>query len=246
MGAREVVALVGGGGKTSLLFALANELDQAGRKVMTTTTTKMGNREAQRSPCLIFTGSDSSWCRRFSEGLQSHGQVFLARRPLESGKVEGIDSSMINEIYCDAGMDDIIVEADGASGCPVKAPAAHEPVIPSSASMVVAMLGLDAIGKPLGPGVVFRTELFTKLTGTEPGQRITPVALSGLFFEAEGLFKGSPECARRMVFLNKRDLLNNGREAERLAELILERNSNKVEQVIIGSILNREYWKVLP
>ena len=245
MGSRELVALVGGGGKTSLLFALANERLQAGKRVVTTTTTKMRQREAQRSDCIVFTGSDSSWRKRLLAGLQSHHQVFLARCPLDSGKVEGIDASLINEIYRDAGIDDIIVEADGASGCPVKAPAEHEPVIPSSATMVVAMLGLDAIGASIGPGVVFRTELFINLTGTEPGQRITPAVLSGLFTGPRGLFKGSPESARRMVFLNKRELLKNGWEAESLAGLIFEKGSNKVEQVVIGSIMNGEYRKVL-
>ena len=245
MGSRELVALVGGGGKTSLLFALANELFQAGKRVVTTTTTKMRQCEARRSHCLVFTDSDSSWRKRFVADLQSHHQVFLARCPLDSGKVEGIDASLIDEIYRGAGIDDIIVEADGASGCAVKAPAEHEPVIPSSATMVVAMLGLDAIGKPIGPGVVFRTELFIKLTGTEPGQHITTAVLSGLFSGPGGLFKGSPESARRMVFLNKSDLLKNVWEAESLAGLILEKGSNKVEQVVIGSIMNGEYRKVL-
>ena len=103
------------------------------------------------------------------------------------------------------------------------------------------MLGLEALGAPIGSEVVFRADLFATLTGTEPGQRITPVVLSGLFSGPEGLFKGSPESARRMVFLNKCDLLKDTREAEILAGLILEKESNKLNGVVIGSILKGEY-----
>jgi probable selenium-dependent hydroxylase accessory protein YqeC len=244
MGSRELVALVGGGGKTSLLLAMADERVRAGKRVVTTTTTKMWHREAGRLPQLVFTRLEPSWRIKLNAGLQSPGQVFLARNPLDSGKVEGIEPSMINEIYGEAGIDDILVEADGASGRPVKAPAEHEPVIPSSATLVVAMLGLDALWAPIGPEVVFRVDLFATLTGTEPGQRITPVVLSGLFSGPEGLFKGSPESARRMVFLNKCDLLKDAREAENLAGLILEKESNKLNRVVIGSILKGEYRKV--
>jgi len=55
LGSRELVALVGGGGKTSLLFALAEELHQGKKLVVTSTTTKVRHREAQRSPCIVFT-----------------------------------------------------------------------------------------------------------------------------------------------------------------------------------------------
>ena len=242
MGSRELVALVGGGGKTSLLMALADERLRTGKRVVTTTTTKMWHREADRSPHLVFTRLEPSWRMTLKAGLQSHGQVFLARNPLDSGKVEGIDPSLIDEIYGEAWIDDIIVEADGSSGRPVKAPAEHEPVVPSSATVVVAMLGLEAIGEQIGPDMVFRTDLFATLTGTEPGQRLTPAVLSGLVSTREGLFRKCPSTARRIVFLNKRDLLKDDREAKRLAELILEKASNKVDRVVIGSILKREYW----
>jgi probable selenium-dependent hydroxylase accessory protein YqeC len=241
MGSREFVALVGGGGKTSLLFALAEELLQRKKRVVTSTTTKVSHREAKRSPCIVFTGSLPSWKDKLSEGLQNHGHVFLARVPLDSGKVDGISPSIANDMYQDGEIDYIIIEADGSSGRPVKVPADHEPVIPSSSTMVVAMLGLEAIGKQIGPEVVFRENLFSKLTGLELGERLTPTVLASLFLKPEGLFKGTPSSAKRMVFLNKQDLLSENKEAEELAGLILESELNNVERVVIGSILDRKY-----
>jgi probable selenium-dependent hydroxylase accessory protein YqeC len=241
MESRELVALVGGGGKTSLLFALAEELHRGKKRVVTSTTTKVRHGEAHRSPCIVFTGSVPSWKDKLSEGLQNHGHVFLARGPVDSGKVDGISPSLVNEMYQDGGIDYIIIEADGSSGRPVKVPADHEPVIPSSATKVVAMLGLEALGKKMGPEVVFRAALFGNLTGLEPGERLTPAVLASLFLEPEGLFKGTPSSAKKIVFLNKRDLLSESGEAEELAGLILGNELNQVEQVVIGSILERKY-----
>jgi probable selenium-dependent hydroxylase accessory protein YqeC len=245
IGPRELVALVGGGGKTTLLFALAEELLKGKKRVVTSTTTKVSHHEARRSPCVVFTGSLPSWKAELREGLQSHRHVFLARAPLDSGKVDGISPSLADEIYQDGEIDYFITEADGSSGRPVKAPADHEPVIPSSSTKVVAMLGLEAIGKPMGPGVVFREDLFSKLTGLDLGERLTSTVLAGLFLSPEGLFKGTPSSAKRMVFLNKRDILAEKREAEELAGLILRHELNRVERVVIGSLLDRDYavWR---
>jgi len=50
---REVISLVGAGGKTTLMFRLARELLLAGRKVVTTTTTKILEPTPEETPCLI-------------------------------------------------------------------------------------------------------------------------------------------------------------------------------------------------
>ena len=39
---RELISLVGGGGKSTMLFSLGDELSSAGNRVILTTTTKMG------------------------------------------------------------------------------------------------------------------------------------------------------------------------------------------------------------
>ena len=50
----EVISLVGGGGKTTLMFALARELSLSGQKVITTTTTRIAADEPAKygSPFL--------------------------------------------------------------------------------------------------------------------------------------------------------------------------------------------------
>lgn len=241
---KEHLALVGGGGKTSLMFALADELSKKNKQVVTSTTTKIWRHEARSSSCIAFTQSNSSWRAKLREELKTHGHVFLAHSLLNSGKVKGISPSLADELYQEPGIDYLIVEADGAAGHPVKAHANHEPVIPPSATKVVAMLGIEAIGQKLEPEVVFRTDLFGKLTGLDPGQRLTPPVLAKLFLETEGLFKGSPVSSKRVVFLNKFDLLTEMQQARELASLILGNSLKQIDRVIIGSVFKMEYYPV--
>jgi len=238
---REHITIVGGGGKTSLCFALAEELLQAGTRVITTTTTKVWQVEANRAPCRVFCRSGSLSYEDLKEGLKREGHVFVAQGLLESGKVEGITRAMADSLFLDLQVDHLIIEADGAAGRPVKAPAAHEPVIPSSATMVIAMIGLEAIGRPLDPEIVFRPGLFREITGLKDGETITPVALARVFQSPNGLFKGAPDAARRIAFLNKQDLLASEEEGRALARLLLGDPHTPVERVVMGSILRKEY-----
>ncbi len=103
------------------------------------------------------------------------------------------------------------------------------------------MLGLEAIGQELRPEIVFRMELFSELTGLAAGEELTPVVLSKLFLEPEGLFKGTPVSAKRVAFLNKLDLLPDEREARDLAALVLGDRDGQIDRVVIGSIMKGVY-----
>lgn len=245
LGPREHLALVGGGGKTSLMFALAKEAREKNKRVVTTTTTKIQHREALRAPVVLFTESVPTWRENLREELPSKGHVFLGQSLLGSGKVNGIAPALANGIYGDYEVDYLLVEADGSAGHPVKAPAEHEPVIPAQVTTVVAVMGLEALGQPLSPEMVFRIDLFRRLTGMNLGQVLTPDRLSRLFQGPDGLFKGAPPSARRVALLNKRDLLAKDQDAKDLAYAILKRTENEIDRVVIGSIMEGARWTVV-
>jgi probable selenium-dependent hydroxylase accessory protein YqeC len=239
--AREHVALVGGGGKTRLMFVLAEELRQDKKRVITSTTTKIWHRQVSDSTYVGFVQSHPTWRDELREVLQTHGHAFLAHSPLESGKVQGINTSLADELYRDQELDYLIAEADGAAGRPVKAPAEHEPVIASSVTRVVAVMGLEALGQELSPEIVFRMDLFCKLAKIEERERLTAPVLSRLFLRPDGLFKGTPTSAKRVAFLNKLDLLSDEQGARNLADLILGDKDSQVDRVVIGSIKESIY-----
>jgi probable selenium-dependent hydroxylase accessory protein YqeC len=238
---REHVALVGGGGKTTFMLAFAEELRQKGGRVITTTTTKVWHEQALQAPGVILVAVETSWAEKLKHALAEGGHVFLGKRILDSEKVEGIDPSLADTLFRQEGVDYVLVEADGSANRPVKAPAPHEPVIPETVTAVVAFLGLEAIGRKLGPDIVFRHERVTDITGVRPGGDLSVSALSKLFLHPAGLFKGSPDSARRVVFLNKLDLLLEEGEAMMLAGLILSDRMKQVERVVIGSLKKGEY-----
>lgn len=237
LGPREHVALVGGGGKTSLMFALAAELTGFGKKVITGTTTKIANDEARNAPRIVCTGSNPQWRAQVNEGLTGFGHVLTGYGALASGKLQGIRSADADLLYKDSLADYLILEADGAARRPVKAPAAHEPVIPLSATLVVAIIGADAISRPCTPDVVYRLEEFKRLTGLRRGDRLEPERLAGLFWKPEGLFRNSPDSARRIVFLNRVDRMQDQGPAESLAGSILAFDHCPVLRVVIGSVM---------
>ncbi|MBW1797851.1 MAG: putative selenium-dependent hydroxylase accessory protein YqeC [Deltaproteobacteria bacterium] len=242
LGPREYVALVGGGGKTTLMSALADELRLKGKSLITSTTTKVWNWEVRNWPNVLFDPSDPASHEELKAALKKHGHAFVGRRVLESGKVEGISPGLAGFLYRETDIDYLILEADGAAGRPVKAPADHEPVIPSSATVVVAIMGLEAMGKPLKKEFVFRPEQFSKVTGLNHGERITPGALARIFQSPEGLFKGAPVSAKRIAFLNKLDLVADDQVARDLAALLVRGPQQPVELVVIGSILKGVYF----
>jgi probable selenium-dependent hydroxylase accessory protein YqeC len=241
LGPREHVALVGGGGKTTLMFALADEFRSKGHRFLTSTTTKVWNRETLNWPNILLDPYDYDSQEELKAALKKNGHAFVGSRVLESGKMEGISPGLADSLYRETGIDYLILEADGAAGRPLKAPAQHEPVIPSSATVVVAIMGLEAVGKPLEEEVVFRPEQFIKITGLNRGEMITPNALARIFQSPEGLFKGAPASARRIAFLNKLDLVADDQEGRALADLLVKGPRPSVDSVVVGSILKSIY-----
>ena len=239
--AREHIALVGGGGKTTLMFVLAEQLRRNGNRVITSTTTKVRHREALQYEKVLLVKGDADWNSKKAEGLKREGTVFVGRSILESGKVEGISASLADEIFHDSNAQCLIVEADGSAGHPLKAPAEHEPVIPSSVTMVVAVMGLETMSARLDEATAFRVEQVRSITGLATGGILTPSALAKVFLHPAGLFKGTPDGARRVVFLNKGDLIEEETQAAELADILLADPTEKISRVILGSIKKGEY-----
>jgi probable selenium-dependent hydroxylase accessory protein YqeC len=240
-GAREHVALVGGGGKTTMMFALAGEFCAEGNRVVTTTTTKIWRWEAAQVTCQILQSRDPAWEQKTRECISRHGHVFLGGGVLDSGKIKGIASETADALFASPWIDSVIVEADGAAGRPVKAPDKNEPVIPSSASLVIGIVGLEALGRRVDSKFVFRLKCFERLTGMREGETLTAGAMSRVFLQPEGLFKGAPRPARKVVFLNKIEMLKDQQHLKELIERILGSSQTLVERVLVGSLKGSEY-----
>jgi probable selenium-dependent hydroxylase accessory protein YqeC len=132
----------------------------------------------------------------------------------------------------------MIVEADGAARRPVKAPREGEPVIPSSTTLVVAVLGVDGVGMELNEATVFQAERVSKLTGIPLGERITEEAMAILMTHPEGLLKGAPSLSRTVAFINKMDVSSGVVKGRRIAGKIFETKHSKIERLVLGQLKN--------
>jgi probable selenium-dependent hydroxylase accessory protein YqeC len=233
-----VVSLVGGGGKTSLMFKLARELSMAGDTVLTTTTTKIFEPTRDQTACVILSGSVPDILDQADELLDKHPHLTAAAAKLpESGKLYGFRPEIIGELWNAGLFQWIIVEADGAAGKPLKAPVAHEPVIPACTKRLVGMVGLNGIGQPLTERLVFRHEHFARLTGLRLGSNVTDSAIADVLVRDDGLFKGFCPKVIRIAFFNQADVRDNFSAGQRIARILSKRKNTGLSRAVIGQIL---------
>lgn len=189
---RGVTAFVGGGGKTTAIARLARELSAYGR-VLIATTTRIYPPE---HPILFDPDEDA-----LREAFRHHAIVAVGSACGEKlGPPKNLPALCALSDYA-------LIEADGARGLPLKAPAAHEPVIPENAQMVVAVAGIDGIGRPVS--AAHRPERYAALIGKSLEAPVTPGDVAKALLHPIGQRKGAI-CPWR-VLLNKAD------DEERLA-----------------------------
>ncbi len=227
------IAIVGGGGKTSLMYALAERMVTKGKRVVTTTTTKIFPPAPDQSPCIVLL-KDAPNLEDLDDKLSRFGQVTLGGSLLPSGKLDSVPEAVIRS--CLEYADHVIVEADGAAGRPIKAPEEWEPVIPGSTDMVIAVVGLDCLGNPADAQWVFRLERFRSITELENSQVITPEAIARLLAHPLGAFKGAPEKAVLVPFLNKADLLEVQWNMTKVVNRIFPTAGERINRIVGGSL----------
>lgn len=226
----DLTAFTGAGGKTTAIFRLADELITAGYKVVVTTTTHMYPPGSGRP--LVISANAADLFRRVRAGLERSPLIVAASATVqtpEGVKLAGLPPESVAALRDDGRADVVLVEADGSRGRPFKAPAAHEPVIPALATLVVPVVGLSVIGRPLSPDAVHRPEQVTALTGLQPGEAITAEAVAAVLRHPQGGLKGVPAGARVIALLNQADddgRLQAGREVAGL--LLRERRADAV------------------
>lgn len=218
-----VVSLVGAGGKTTLMYALAEHFVKHGAKTIVTTTTH------------IYRPEHNLWARTPEEvrNLWSQGFYAVVGLEAENGKLQSLPVQELDA--CIQMADIVLIEADGAKRMPCKVPAAREPVIPKSCDTVIGVMGMDAVGKPLEQ-VCFRLEEAVKLLDAAPVDLLTVEMAAKILASEEGTRK---QVGNRdyYVVLNKCDSKERIRAAEQIRALLEEKGIHKC---ILTSFLKTE------
>jgi len=233
-----VISLVGAGGKTSLMFRLAQELSAGGETVLTTTTTRILMPGQGQSRRVILADTAEKILERAAQELSGNRHLTAAAGlSADPGKLAGLTPETVDQLRASQVFDWIIVEADGAAGRPLKAPAGHEPVIPSSSGWLVGMVGLRALGTPLTDQWVFRAEVFSRITGLPPGTAVTEESIAAACVHEQGVLKGAPGECRCLVFLNQADAPGANAAGLRIAGLLKRFGGSRIQRTIVGQVL---------
>lgn len=241
----DVISFVGAGGKTSALFRLADELRQAGWRVLATTTTRVAAYEAAQAPSAIEIAGEMP-VTRIREHLNNYGFVFLyAAGGDQQHKIMGLPSGQIGDLIDRVNSDVLLVEADGARRLPFKVPREHEPVIPPETTLVVLVAGADALDQPLDEAHVYNATRLCERYGFAEGERLLPAWMAVALRDPQLGLRGVPDHARVCVLLNK--VPPDGyllRRARRVAQLTLL--SPRIDAVALGAMhsLHEPVWEL--
>lgn len=175
-----ITAIIGSGGKSTLLKTLGLELMRAGGRVLLCTTTHMfpvagvpwdgSNRRLDAAPWKPGAAHVPGCTCEACTGLV-HGSICQAGvLDPETGKLSA-PAEPLGELA--RRFNHVLAEADGSKRLPLKAHAAWEPVIPAATANVVWVVGASGLGKPVAE-VVHRPELFCERCGCEPTDIATP------------------------------------------------------------------------
>ena len=187
-----IVALVGAGGKTTTMFRLAAEQVAAGAQVITTTTTHIRPPEPGQTGELVLATERLALLDRAAAALARHRHITVATGDAAEGKLRGIPPEWAPDLLALTQGGVVLVEADGAKGRIIKAPAEYEPVMPLGVGLVFLVASAEALGQPLSDAIAHRLERVEALTGLKTGETVTPQALARLETHQEGALKHIP------------------------------------------------------
>lgn len=216
----KIICLVGAGGKSTIMYELAEYYAGLGKKVLVTTSTHIWKPEV--GYCAVLAEVQALWrAGKYAVvGLEEAG----------TGKLICLPEDKLGQYV--AASDVVLVEADGAKGKPCKVPRAGEPVILENCDTVIGVIGMDALGKPIAEACFREQELCTML-GVASSHVLIEANFATILLSDQGTRKGVGARTYKLV-LNKCD--NDGiiKKAKKIKALLTARGM-LAENVLLHS-----------
>ena len=186
---KDVVSFVGGGGKTTAMFHLAEELVPE-HSVLVTTTTKIG------IP-YIETGFKKYYAHDKLDTIDfNRYRLIVSGGPEKGPKITEIRDEDFKRLY--NLVDYVLIEADGSRMKPYKAWRDFEPVIRKETTKTIGVIPITGLLKELTEEDIFNFELFKEHFGYEGVFDMQ--VLKKMIFEEYGIFKGAQ--GSRYIYFN--------------------------------------------
>lgn len=229
----DIITITGAGGKTSLMFSLAQELSNLG-KVLVTTTTK------------IYLPNTALFEKLLTSKVELTGKnhnIFIYGEDILDNKLTSLSYEKIFALKKD--FDFILIEGDGAKEKLLKFWNNYEPCIPPFSTKVIGVVNLDISASELNSDTIHRFEIFKEnfpnfISTTVSADFIINYIEKGMFFKG---FNSS----EKYIFLNGVDG-ENYLDKFSLAMEVCNSLTKKDSQLnfVLGSIQDDYYFNFSP
>ncbi len=207
----DIVAIIGSGGKTSLMFKLAAEAAARGMRVLVTTSTKIFVPGPHQYNAIDTEGS------LFAKKTMSEPGIYVGGVLIDgTNKLTGVPLPQLEQRL--SSFDLILIEADGAAEKSLKGWKDSEPVIPAFTTKTIGVIDIQVIGAEVSERLIHRLEIFSQLTGATKGETVSLSHLEKLIEHPDGLF--GKAAGEKILFLNKAESPKQRNNAAILAQKI--------------------------
>ena len=223
IGRGDAVAIVGSGGKATLMYRLAGEAVERGYAVITTSTTHLHPPTSKQTGGFYVTDEIPDWAAIIPGELQTRRHVtVLGNRP-RPDKLKGLDSDELDTLRKVCAIDLLLIKADGARARLFKAPGDHEPVVPTGTTRGVVVASLKSVGLRLDERQVHRPERVGRLTGLGAGEPVTPEVIAGVVSHPESYRRAFSDSIPLSLHLSCAGDNESRALADRIAQAVPER-----------------------
>lgn len=229
---KDVISIVGAGGKTTLMYALGKELSD--KKVLLSTTTKVF---PPKFDDVNFYALGQAAYLDISNNMKN-GSFLYSNSLTKEGKLDSVLESDIEKFKEDFNY--IVLECDGSKRKPLKGWTDREPVIPKETTITIGVLDITTLNKLIDEDLVHRLSEFLKISNSKEHEVLKDNHIVNMIFNENGLFKSSR--GRRILFINK---IEHKRDIEALSELLdkittKNRIEKLIERIVYGSLKDKK------
>lgn len=238
---KDVITIVGAGGKTSLMFSASTLLRKEYKVLVTTTTNIYVPSEKFYDKMIMLSEIKDEDYKKLIEksnnGVYVIGNKIVNKETSNRSKIKGLSVEVLDKItpYFDI----VIIEGDGSKEKPLKGWKDFEPVVYNKTTKTIGVVDIKTIRLNINEDNIHRLDEFLKVINDEESQKVKVKHLKNLILNKSGLFKFSE--GEKILFINKAENIGDIKNAVLLTNKIKDENSSYINKFIYGSILQNEF-----
>lgn len=238
---KDIITIVGAGGKTSLMFS-ASSLLRKDYKVLVTTTTNIYVPDEKFYDEMIMLSEieDDNYkniIEKSKKGVYVIGSHIEGKLGQNKHKIKGLNSQTLDKIapYFDI----VLIEGDGSKEKPLKGWRDDEPVVYDKSTKIIGVVDISSVGLEINENSIHRLGKFLNIISDKESQKVKLEYLKNLVLNENGLFKVSK--GEQVLFINKVESSNNKKDAVLLIKKIKNENPSYIDRFVYGSLLKNEF-----